>query len=408
MRRRPDSLTRATLVRQEHYPVITDTLVEKERSENLDAMLASKSFKPGKDDKAWSRTGTGATGCQIPPAVPGWSCNVDGSHLPLGPHVEFKLIDYGVAEFNETLAHAAGGYEADETLAAIHSEFEQRGIPVGATANQDMLRLVNQNGLQITDTLGKTTKKKKKKKKGRGIMLRKDSDEDKFYVVVENSVSSKKPESPDEPKLNRAMTQTTSVQPGVIEKMYRSFWSRKGDVFHLLLSLAITLDDRVWPKNDERDVQMFISLVHHVTGVKMRAYFYSGNEAKSLKVMGRRYRSTRDGSESEEAVDYGGYSLGSRVRVFYWARKFKMIMAVGIGLDRRAAARRVIARPALTRASLVRSFARSLARQAHLKPWNSGTLASEALVSPFFGPNRSPPHAELPVCISAAFPFRQE
>jgi len=30
------------------------------------------------------------------------------------------------------------------------------------------------------------------------------------------------------------------------------------------------------------------------------------------------------------------------------------------------------------------------------------------LVSPFFGPNRSPPHAELPVCISAAFPFRQE
>jgi len=359
MRPRPDSLTRATLVRQEHYPVVTDTLMEKERSENLDAMRASKSFTPGKDDKTWSRTGTGATGCQIPPAVQGWSCNVDGSHLPLGPHVEFKLIDYGVAEFNETLAHAAGGYEADETLAAIHSEFEQRGIPVGATANQDMLRLVNQNGLQITDTLGTT---KKKKKKGRGIMLRKDADEDKFYVVVENSVSSKKPESPDEPKLNRAMTQTTSVQPGVVEKMYRSFWSRKGDVFHLLLSLAITLDDRVWPKNDECDVQMFISLVHHVTGVKMRAYFYSGNEAKSLKVMGRRYRSTRDGSESGDAVDYDAFSFGSRVRVFQWARKFKMIMAVGIELDRRAAARRVIARPALTRASLDRSIARLLVR----------------------------------------------
>jgi len=56
----------------------------------------------------------------------GWSCNVDGSKLPLGPNVEFKLIEYGVAEFDETLARAAGGYEADETLAAIHSEFEQR------------------------------------------------------------------------------------------------------------------------------------------------------------------------------------------------------------------------------------------------------------------------------------------
>ena len=46
----------------------------------------------------------------------------------------------------------------------------------------------------------------------------------------------------------------------------RSFWRRKGDVFHLLLSLAIVLDDRVWPKEDERDVRMLVSLVYHVTG----------------------------------------------------------------------------------------------------------------------------------------------
>lgn len=35
-----------------------------------------------------------------------------------------------------------------------------------------------------------------------------------------------------------------SGNPGAIERMYRNFWSRKGDVFHLLLALALALDDR--------------------------------------------------------------------------------------------------------------------------------------------------------------------
>lgn len=42
---------------------------------------------------------------------------------------------------------------------------------------------------------------------------------------------------------------------------------RKGDVFHLLLNLAIVLDERVWPKEDEEEVKLLTSLVHHVTGV---------------------------------------------------------------------------------------------------------------------------------------------
>jgi hypothetical protein len=42
---------------------------------------------------------------------------------------------------------------------------------------------------------------------------------------------------------------------------------------------------------------------------------------------------------------------------------------------------------------------------AHLKPFNSGLLAAEALVAPFFG-MKGAPHAELPVCVEAAFPFR--
>lgn len=360
----------------EHYPVITSTLMEKQRSQNIDAMREARdeasdsdrkceeTCTPGKDD-AWSRTGN--DNCKIPPPVCGWSCNVDGSKMPLGPHVEFKLIDYGVAEFNETLAHAAGGYEAEERLAAIHAKFGQRGIPVGATANEDMLRLMDEQGHQIKENLGR-----KKRDKRRGFLLRKAEDEDRFYVVPEDASStpSSRSSARRSPSSGSAMTNTRSVQPGVVEKMYRSFWSRKGDVFHLLLSLAITLDDRVWPKRDERDVQLFISLVHHITGVKMRAYFYSGDEDKSMKVMGRRWKKTR-GESDKASVDYDAFAFGSRVRVFNWMRKFKIIMG------------------------------------AHLSPWNSGTLAAEALVSPFFGPNRSPPHAELPVCVSAAFPFRQ-
>ena len=41
--------------------------------------------------------------------------------------------------------------------------------------------------------------------------------------------------------------------------------------------------------------------------------------------------------------------------------------------------------------------------KAHLYPFNSGLLAGEALVSPFFGRDRAP-HAQVPVCVEAAFP----
>lgn len=43
--------------------------------------------------------------------------------------------------------------------------------------------------------------------------------------------------------------------------------------------------------------------------------------------------------------------------------------------------------------------------KAHFRPYNSGLLAGEALVSPFFGEGRVQ-HASLPVCVEAAFPDR--
>ena len=86
----------------EHYPVITSTLMEKQRSQNIDAMREARdeasdsdrkceeTCTPGKDD-AWSRTGN--DNCKIPPPVCGWSCNVDGSKMPLGPHVACSSPD---------------------------------------------------------------------------------------------------------------------------------------------------------------------------------------------------------------------------------------------------------------------------------------------------------------------------
>lgn len=334
----------------EHYPEIETCLQEQQKNENLRAMNRKSSGvngdmspkTPGKE-ASWNRTGLG---CAIPPPVPGYTCGLDGSKLPLGPNIEFKIIDYGVGEFNPTLAQAAGGYTADETLRRIHEVFSERGIPVGEHASDDLLRLVEANEMNQV------------KKQKRGIFLKREKD-NRFVVMVESEKKGTK-------KAMKKQPTTTSVSKGVIEKMYRNFWERKGDVFHLLLSLAVTLDDRVWPKEDEKDVQLFISLVHHVTGVKMKAYFVSPGDSKRIKVMGRRLR------EDEETTTVDGYKpylYGTRARFFNKMRKFRMVLA------------------------------------AHFKPFNSGLLAGEALVSPFFG-NQGPPHAKLPVCVQSAFPFK--
>lgn len=337
----------------EHYPTILPSLMKKERSENLSAMqlehpsMNLDGVTPGKES-TWERTESGMA-CVVPPPVPGYTCTLDGDKLPLGPNVEFKIIDYGVGEFNETLAQAAGGYTADETLRAIHRVFSQRGIPVGEHANDDLLRLVEQ------DPSGGNGSSSRKKNRLRGLVLRREKDN--LFAVVENQT-----------KMTRQPT-TTSVSKGAIEKMYRKFWERKGDVFHLLLSLAVTLDDRVWPKEDERDVQLFISLVHHVTGVKMKAYFVSPGDSKRIKVMGRRWKEGEDKTQLK-SDEFRPYWYGTRARVFNKLRKFRMMLS------------------------------------AHFAPFNSGLLAGEALVSPFFG-NGGAPHAKLPVCVQSAFPFKE-
>ena len=339
----------------EHYPKVSAELEAREKAENLRAISSNdlKSLEllsmrePGKDE-AWSRPTQGPA-CSIPPPVRGYTVTSDGKYLPLGPHIEFKIIDYGVGEFNETLAQAAGGYTPEETFKKIDRVFSEKGIPVGEASKTGFMDLLDEDD----DDLVRKIEKKGSAAWGLAPV------QGNRYAVVDKKKMKKQNEAKKE--LDSSLTRT-SVSRGPIEKMYRKFWERKGDVFHLLLGLAVLLDDRVWPKEDEKDVQLFISLVHHVTGVKMKAYFVSPDDPKRIKVMGRRWK--EDDPDSMHRSIYG-----ARVRVFNKFRKFRIMWS------------------------------------AHMSPFNSGLLAGEALVSPFFG-GKGAPHAQLPVCVEAAFPFR--
>ena len=141
---------------------------------------------------------------------------------------------------------------------------------------------------------------------------------------------------------------------GPVEKMYRLFWARKGDLFHLLLALGTILNERVWPRRDEKDVRMFASLVYHVTGVTMTAYFAEPEDPRSPKVMGRRNKGEKI---TDIALTEDDEEMYGRKRGFFGC------------------------------------FGRThMMHKAHVRPFNSGLLAGEALVSPFFG-DGGPPHA---------------
>ena len=184
--------------------------------------------------------------------------------------------------------------------------------------------------------------------------------------------SSASPASPASPATSTATTTTASQkrdQPltaatpptNVIERMYRHFWRRKGDTFHLLLSLAIALDDRVWPREDQEAVQLFISLVHHVTGVKLSASFAAEGEPAAAGLWGRLGRKSYLRKKVEK------YGMKGR-----WYGKF-----------RRAHIR----------------------LKAHMYPYNSGLTAGEALVAPFFQAAQEPaPAPQPPATLEMVFP----
>ena len=52
----------------------------------------------------WSEVEGGEAAAAALPRRPGFTCNADGSRLPLGPEVEFKIIDYGLVSYGLTCA----------------------------------------------------------------------------------------------------------------------------------------------------------------------------------------------------------------------------------------------------------------------------------------------------------------
>jgi hypothetical protein len=269
-----------------------------------------------------------------PSDIPGFVESGSGDALPLGPKLEFKIIDYGLTELNDELARTAGGVSPEDTVRKIE---EQLSLPNSEAVEGDSTLIgPGTDSKAMKEMQNMTCQWRVHKSKDDPNLLfltpkiRSDSDD----TVVE--------------KLN------LNGARGAVEKLYRKFWARKGDVFHLLLALGTILNERVWPKEDQHEVMMLASLVYHVTGVKMATYFATPEDPKSPKVMGRKDKNAPIRPAVVEEDDEN----------IYGKRKAKF-----------------------------GCFSRShMFYRAHRHPFNSGLLAGEALVSPFFG--GSPPHAE--------------
>ena len=320
----------------EHYPVTYPEIERKNREANLKAM-----GKPVPEEKS------------VEPAAGDPFSGSDNGLPPLGPAVEFKLIDYGIGQLDEVLAQAAGGRTPKETIEFIQKVIVKR------------LKMTDSNPLAEEDLenqpytlLPHATVKTGPGQARAWTFIQVGKAENNEYLCEPDS---------------EILTSTTALeqafpQKGAVEKMYRGFWERKGDLFHLILALAMALDDRVWPKDDEKDVQLFASLVHHVTGVKLRAYFVTGAEEKQIKMLGKTHRGKKGHKSDHEDVPESYY--GRRARMFGKLRRIFML------------------------------------RQAHMHPFNSGLLAGEALMSPFFR-GKPPAYAAPILAVEKIFPADQ-
>ncbi|DBA73916.1 hypothetical protein WJX79_008469 [Trebouxia sp. C0005] len=125
-----------------------------------------------------------------------------------------------------------------------------------------------------------------------------------------------------------------------IERIYRYFWKRKGDVYALLWDLQRFLDGRVWPLEDELEVRLMIDLIRHVTGVRLKAYFVPLSADQD-----------QDGSKALKLQRKGISCCGA----FKRNDGFLHILRI-----------------------------RSIRLRSWFKPHNPGLTAAEALTSPFF------------------------
>lgn len=285
-----------------------------------------------------------------PADIPGFVESGSGSVMPLGPKIEFKIIDYGLVELNDKLAYTAGGTTPVETIEKIEREISG---PVGLDCDENL-----RFGPEDTKGSGVTQWKLQKPE---------SKSADDYYLVKPHKPKGKGLSGERVHKHTASQRVNINGATGPVEKMYRMFWARKGDVFHLLLALGTILSERVWPKEDEKEVRMFAHLVYHVTGVKVTAYFASPEEPKASPVMGKLDKTGTMKIEKLKSFDESDDDLS----VIDEERPPSTIYGKRTNF-RNKFVRRCLGKPHM--------FYRG-----HVHPFNSGLLACEALQSPFFG-----------------------
>ncbi|KAL4857795.1 NEDD8-activating enzyme E1 catalytic subunit [Chlorella vulgaris] len=390
-------------------------------------------------------------------AQPGYTSNADGSRLPLGPDVEFKIIDFGIAKLSERLAKAAGGRESEETLAQMEEMFgkgktlvfshERKNASIemetGADSDSDsdiarptswlkrMLRRQKSSpkiNVRMACFTGANSKPGGSRPGGSrvaaaggpeprwsGSSAGDDDDEEirrpeRFAAhslpkeLCPGKASDRSSMAPHLGRCRRVGAVGPADRPASarcpachaaahmkhamrkkkkspIETIYRHFWHRKGDVFHLLLGIALALDNRVWPEEDEEAVEGLVSLVHHVTGIRMKASFAELDEGQQtgpfglaghLACFSRPQVSGEDGEGVPGTGGSDGREFGRQGKLQGFGHWFK------------------------------RWYFRV---KAHTLPFNSGLLAGEALVHPFFRSQAGPvKHATVPAALEHMFP----
>jgi len=83
-------------------------------------------------------------------ARPGFTCTSNGERLPLGPRVEFKIIDYGSSLFSPTLAQATGGFCAREAYRQMSALFEGQQVAFHSDSNKKLFNVSTAAGNTTT------------------------------------------------------------------------------------------------------------------------------------------------------------------------------------------------------------------------------------------------------------------
>jgi len=89
---------------------------------------------------------------------PGYTCSGDGSRMPLGPKVEFKIIDYGSSYFSDSLAQATGGFRARHNYQRLTRLFESEQVAFRSPTRKTLVEVETSAG-KVGTAPGKPEKK---------------------------------------------------------------------------------------------------------------------------------------------------------------------------------------------------------------------------------------------------------